>query len=64
MLNQQTLNERLQDSTDQMNARLQALLTITNDIAAAGVANAAHLRAFLHYNPLILRTRTSPQLTR
>jgi hypothetical protein len=31
MLNQQAMNERLQDSTDQMNARIQALLAVMND---------------------------------
>jgi hypothetical protein len=31
MMNQQALNERLQDTTDQMNIRLQTLLAVTND---------------------------------
>jgi hypothetical protein len=40
MLTQQRLNERLQESTDQMNARLQTLLTVTNDAATTvGGAN-------------------------
>jgi hypothetical protein len=40
MISQQALNERLQDSTDQINARLQALLTVTNDAAAATTGGA------------------------
>jgi hypothetical protein len=40
MMNQQALNERLQDTTDQMNVRLQALLAVTNDAATlAGGTN-------------------------
>ena len=39
MLNQQALNERLQESTDQMNARLQALLTATGGATTIGVAD-------------------------
>ena len=40
MLTQQRLNERLQESTDQMNARLQTLLTVANDTATiVGGAN-------------------------
>jgi hypothetical protein len=40
MLTQQRLNERLQESTDQMNARLQTLLTVANDTATTvGGAN-------------------------
>jgi hypothetical protein len=31
MLTQQSLNERLQETTDQMNVRLQTLLTVAND---------------------------------
>ena len=40
MINQQALNERLQDSTDQINARLQTLLTVTNDAATATAGGA------------------------
>ena len=39
MLNQQTLNERLQESTDQMNARLQALLAATGETLTTGTAD-------------------------
>jgi hypothetical protein len=40
MLTQQRLNERLQETTDQMNVRLQALLTVASDTATtAGGAN-------------------------
>jgi hypothetical protein len=39
-MNQQALNERLQDTTDQINVRLQALLAVTNDAATlAGGTN-------------------------
>ena len=40
IINQQALNERLQDSTDQINARLQTLLTVTNDAATATAGGA------------------------
>jgi hypothetical protein len=40
MLTQQRLNKRLQESTDQINARLQTLLTVANDTATTvGGAN-------------------------
>jgi hypothetical protein len=40
IINQQALNERLQDTTDQMNIRLQTLLAVTNDAATlAGGTN-------------------------
>jgi hypothetical protein len=40
MMTQQSLNERLQETTDQMNVRLQTLLTVANDTTtAAGGAN-------------------------
>jgi hypothetical protein len=40
MLSQQAMNERLQESTNQMNARLQALLAVTNETTTAVTANA------------------------
>jgi hypothetical protein len=39
MITQQALNEKLQESADQMNARLQTLLAVTNDSVAAREAN-------------------------
>ena len=39
IMTQQALNERLQESADQMNVCLQTLLTVANDATAAGGIN-------------------------
>jgi hypothetical protein len=39
MMNQQAMNERLQESTDQMNARLQALLAATSEGTTIGATD-------------------------